>query len=83
MRIENKYGSDRLELYFDRKPSDEVLNVLNSSSWKWDLKKGCWYNKNTRYNALLKSFVMYNPVFLKKDTPISFKQFDGLMTADG
>jgi len=30
-----------------------------------------------------KSFVMYNPVLLKKDTPISFKQFDGLMTADG
>lgn len=59
MRIENKYGSDRLELYFDRKPSDEVLNVLNSSSWKWNPKKGCWYNKNTRSNALLANVLLF------------------------
>ena len=59
MRIETKYGGDRLELYFDRKPSDEVLNVLNSNHWKWDPKKRCWHNNNTHSNALLANVLLF------------------------
>ena len=59
MRIEKKYSSDRLKLYFDRKPSDEVLNVLNSNHWKWDPKKRCWHNSNTHSNALLANVLLF------------------------
>ena len=33
-----------IELYFDKKPSQTVLDALKANRWKWHFKKKCWYN---------------------------------------
>ena len=37
----------RIDLYFDAKPSQAVLNELKRNSWRWNPSGGCWYNKYT------------------------------------
>ena len=36
-----------VELYFDNKPSQEILNNLKGNSFRWSGKKLCWYAKQS------------------------------------
>jgi hypothetical protein len=36
-----------IELYFDEKPEQMVIDTLKSSGWRWHNKKKCWYNKQS------------------------------------
>ena len=38
---------DGIEIYFDERPEDEVLDVLHAEGWRWHKKKRCWYNYNS------------------------------------
>ena len=47
------------ELYFDEKPSKEVLETLKSNGYRWHNKKFCWYRKlnytgNQKSNKVVK-----------------------------
>ena len=42
-----------IEIYFDGKPSDDVLNRLKDNRWRWFRAKSCWYN---RYSAENEAF---------------------------
>ena len=39
-----------VELYFENKPAQEVINTLKENKFRWNRSKGCWYakqNENT------------------------------------
>lgn len=47
LRNEEKNG---IELYFDKKPIQEIINKLKEAKFKWHNLKKCWYakeNENT------------------------------------
>ena len=33
-----------IEIYFDEKPEEEILDELHAERWRWHKKKRCWYN---------------------------------------
>ena len=36
-----------IEIYFDRKPDESVLEKLREGGWRWHFGKKCWYAKNS------------------------------------
>jgi len=54
VRIEENAQDNRLRLYFDGKPSEEVRNDLKANAFKWSPKAGAWQRQltnNARYAA--------------------------------
>lgn len=47
LKNEEKNG---IEIYFDGKPSDEVLVELKANHWRWFPPKNCWYNRFSEEN---------------------------------
>ena len=39
--------ADRLQLFFDGKPPQEVINLLKRNAFKWSPTNGCWQRKIT------------------------------------
>lgn len=39
-----------IEIYFENKPSADVLSELKANRWRWLYSKKCWYNTNTQVN---------------------------------
>ncbi|MBE5958710.1 MAG: hypothetical protein E7254_07615 [Lachnospiraceae bacterium] len=42
--VEKGDNSNRIDLFFDEKPSDEILQELKSSGWRWYGYNRCWYS---------------------------------------
>lgn len=36
---------DGIEIYFDEKPNDDILQKLRDNRWRWHRGKHCWYNR--------------------------------------
>jgi hypothetical protein len=34
-----------IELYFDKKPEQKIIDALKSNKWRWSNYKKCWYTK--------------------------------------
>lgn len=47
MRIELNNEQNGIELYFDEKPSGNIITELKENKWRWHKVKKCWYAKNT------------------------------------
>lgn len=47
-RYERNREKNGIEIYFDGKPSDDVIAELKGNRWRWFPAKHCWY---TRYSA--------------------------------
>ena len=45
--LENK-EKQGLEVYFENKPSQEIIQGLKSHFFRWHTSKKCWYNKKTQ-----------------------------------
>ena len=43
VRYEINYACKGVELYFNSKPNEKVLNELRTSKWRWHSRKFCWY----------------------------------------
>ncbi len=41
------YEADRIRIYFDEKPGDQVIKDLKSSGWRWTPSEGVWQRKIT------------------------------------
>ena len=41
LKNEEKNG---IEIYFEKKPSDDICNKLKTNGWRWNRPKSCWYN---------------------------------------
>ena len=39
-----------IEIYFEDRPSADVLSELKANIWRWLYSKKCWYNTNTQVN---------------------------------
>lgn len=39
-----------IEIYFEDRPSADVLSELKANRWRWLYSKKCWYNTNTQVN---------------------------------
>lgn len=42
-----------IEIYFDGKPSDDILTRLKENHWRWFRAKSCWYNRYSAENEAL------------------------------
>lgn len=44
----------RIQLFFDGKPDQEIIDYLKKNSWKWTPSKGCWqnYREKTRLEKI-------------------------------
>lgn len=42
-----------IEIYFDGKPSDDILTRLKENHWRWFRAKSCWYNRYSVENEAL------------------------------
>lgn len=47
-RYERNREKNGIEIYFDGRPSDDVIAELKQNRWRWFPSKRCWY---TRYSA--------------------------------
>lgn len=47
MRYEEHEKYNRIELYFDQKPPENIRSRLHKSGWWWSPVKKCWNNRNT------------------------------------
>lgn len=56
---------DRLKVFHESKPSQEVINELKSSGYRWSPHSGCWCRKHTG-NAI---YGLKYLSFLKEQTP--------------
>jgi len=36
-----------IEIYFDKKPSNEIIDTLKANGFRWHRMKNCWYNKQS------------------------------------
>lgn len=50
-RIVKNYSENRLQIFHDEKPPQEVINILKHEGWKWSRFFGCWQRQLTT-NAL-------------------------------
>lgn len=47
-----KYDDEHngIEIYFEEKPSEDILEKLKSNGWRWHRQKKCWYAINNSLN---------------------------------
>ena len=46
-----------IEIYFDGKPSEDILTKLKENKWRWFPSKRCWYNRYSSNNELFAKIV--------------------------
>ena len=51
VRVGKNFQADRLQLYFEGKPSTETISTLKHSAFKWSPSNGCWQRQLTN-NAI-------------------------------
>lgn len=47
VKIINNYDDERVRIYFNGKPSEEVRTQLKQKAFKWSPNAGAWQRKNT------------------------------------
>ena len=64
-----------LELYFDGKPSADILDILKGNGWHWHNTKKCWYVKDTASSRQIANQLVKKPAkaAAKADKPIAAK----------
>lgn len=48
--VVKNYEENRLQIFHDEKPAQEVINNLKKEGWRWSRNNGCWQRQLT-YNA--------------------------------
>lgn len=56
-----------LELYFDGKPSTDILDILKGNGWHWHSAKKCWYVKDTASSRQIANQLVKKPVKAASD----------------
>lgn len=56
-----------LELYFDGKPSTDILDILKNNGWHWHNAKKCWYAKDTASSRKIANQLVKKPVKAASD----------------
>ena len=51
-----------IELYFDGKPSADILDILKGNGWHWHNVKKCWYVKDTASSRQIANQLVKKPV---------------------
>lgn len=46
--VVRNYEEDRLQIFHEEKPSQEVINLLKKEAWRWSRNNGCWQRQLTR-----------------------------------
>lgn len=47
VRVVKNFQADRVQLFFDGKPSAEIINQLKRGAFKWSPSNGCWQRQLT------------------------------------
>ena len=59
-RIQQDYTDDRLKIFFDGKPAQNVINELKKSGFKWSPHMQCWCRKNTTNAVYAAKYICTN-----------------------
>lgn len=59
VRVIKNHQIDRIQLFFDGKPSNDTISALKSSAFKWSPSNGCWQRQLTQ-NAISASHRILN-----------------------
>ena len=58
IKIVDSEENNRIEIYFNGKPSEEIRKYLKSKAWKWSPTKGAWQNfRNNQRLIDIKKFI--------------------------
>lgn len=49
VKVVENYTENRLQLFFDGKPSDEIRSELKSNGYRWSPTNGCWQSYMNRW----------------------------------
>ena len=77
-----------IELYFDGKPSADILDILKGNGWHWHNAKKCWYAKDTASSRKIANQLVKKPVkaasdpVQKEDKPVAKKPAKAAAKAD-
>lgn len=58
LKIEINHQADRIQIFYDEKPSPETISMLKSNAFKWAPSNKCWQRKITG-NAIYATRKMY------------------------
>jgi len=75
LKIENNTDDERLRLFFDEKPTPEIIYELKHSGWKWSPFNKAWQRQNTE-NAVREAKRIGDKYFSKPDEDIRFRKSD-------
>lgn len=56
-----------IEVYFDGKPENKVIEILKNNKFRWHSLKKCWYNKDTEENNKLIESLSNGTIEIKAD----------------
>lgn len=59
-----------IELYFDVKPAQEVINILKEAKFRWHHFKKCWYAKDNEKNIKIAESIQNNKAVSVKDVEL-------------
>lgn len=60
MKIENNTKMNGIEVYFEKKPEQKIIDGLKKNGFRWHNIKKCWYAPKTQERALLVSLIAKN-----------------------
>lgn len=55
-KVEQNEEDNRIQLFFNEKPNENIRNILKKSAWRWSGRNGCWQRQltdNTKANVKL------------------------------
>lgn len=45
IEIKRNIEQNGIELYFSKKPAQDVILKMKAALWRWNHKKNCWYQR--------------------------------------
>ncbi|GAG33195.1 unnamed protein product, partial [marine sediment metagenome] len=57
-KIINNFDVERIQLLFDEKPKQDIINELKRSGWHWSRNQGAWQRKNTKNAEYNSTFIL-------------------------
>lgn len=70
VKVEQNEEKNGVELFFDGKPTETVIEFLKANHFRWHKAKKCWYNKRTEQTMqAVEQIISGHPITAQPTTP--------------
>ncbi len=70
VKVEQNDEKNGVELFFDGKPTETVIEFLKTNHFRWHKVKKCWYNKRTEQTMqAVEQIISGHPITAQQTTP--------------